>query len=264
MPVMTECLLLVSYLHGCLVDAVERTTCAPRWLRCYAVFMLGTAKHAPLLMSSMELPSAPSQAPRAASNGGAGAVTTGYRPSSAACPQKKHGPASDMPQATGHRRALARRCVCLFFQLVPAPPPCPPPTPTTPAPPWRAWRLGAGWCVLLVAGQRAGGRGAIQAGVNGASAIRGGGGKPSQAGGFGRSCPAFSFQPPPRATVPPPLQFGLQRWGVRLHLFLAGSRGVLNIFLAFELLLRGRLQGWSGYCIYMCAHQTGYRGQWRD
>jgi hypothetical protein len=62
----------------------------------------------------------------------------------------------------------------------------------------------------------------------------------------------------------PPLQFGLQRWGVRLHLFLAGSRGVLSFVLAFELLLRGRLQGWSGYCICMCAHQTGYRGQWRD
>jgi hypothetical protein len=28
----------------------------------------------------------------------------------------------------------------------------------------------------------------------------------------------------------PPLQFGLQRWGVRLHLFLAGSRGVLSVF----------------------------------
>jgi hypothetical protein len=61
----------------------------------------------------------------------------------------------------------------------------------------------------------------------------------------------------------PPLQFGLQRWGVWLHLFLAGSRGVL-IFLAFEGLLRGRLQGWSGYCISICEHQTGYRGQWRD
>jgi hypothetical protein len=34
--------------------------------------------------------------------------------------------------------------------------------------------------------------------------------------------------------------------------------------LAFELLLRGQLQGWSGYCICMCTHQTGYRGQWRD
>jgi hypothetical protein len=64
----------------------------------------------------------------------------------------------------------------------------------------------------------------------------------------------------------PPLQFGLQRWGVRLHLFLAGSRGVLRGFLAFELLLRGpgRLQGWSGYCISPCEHQAGYRGQWRD
>jgi hypothetical protein len=29
----------------------------------------------------------------------------------------------------------------------------------------------------------------------------------------------------PTCTVPP-LQFGLQRWGVRLHLFLAGSPGV--------------------------------------
>jgi hypothetical protein len=45
---------------------------------------------------------------------------------------------------------------------------------------------------------------------------------------------------------------------------LAGSRGVLSVFLAFELLLRGRLQGWSGYCICTCEHQTGYRGQWRD
>jgi hypothetical protein len=36
------------------------------------------------------------------------------------------------------------------------------------------------------------------------------------------------------------------------------------LFLAFELLLRGRLQGWSGYCICSCEHQTGYRGQWRD
>jgi hypothetical protein len=35
-------------------------------------------------------------------------------------------------------------------------------------------------------------------------------------------------------------------------------------FLAFELLLRGRLQGWSGYCICSCEHHTGYRGQWRD
>jgi hypothetical protein len=49
---------------------------------------------------------------------------------------------------------------------------------------------------------------------------------------------------PLKATLPrgvptvPPLQFGLQRWGVRLHLFLAGSRGVLSVFfLAFELLL---------------------------
>ena len=31
----------------------------------------------------------------------------------------------------------------------------------------------------------------------------------------------------------PPLQFGLQRWGVRLHLFLAGSRGVLRVFFGF-------------------------------
>ena len=31
----------------------------------------------------------------------------------------------------------------------------------------------------------------------------------------------------------PPLQFGLQRWGVRLHLFLAGSRGVLRFFFGF-------------------------------
>jgi hypothetical protein len=31
----------------------------------------------------------------------------------------------------------------------------------------------------------------------------------------------------------PPLQFGLQRWGVRLHLFLAGSRGVLSVFFGF-------------------------------
>jgi hypothetical protein len=31
----------------------------------------------------------------------------------------------------------------------------------------------------------------------------------------------------------PPLQFGLQRWGVRLHLFLAGSRGVLRGFFGF-------------------------------
>jgi hypothetical protein len=62
----------------------------------------------------------------------------------------------------------------------------------------------------------------------------------------------------------PPLQFGLQRWGVRLHLFSASSRGVLSFVLAFELLLRGRLQGWSGYCISPCEHQTDYRSQWRD
>jgi hypothetical protein len=76
-----------------------------------------------------------------------------------------------------------------------------------------------------------------------------------------RSFPTCYFSA--RSTVPP-LQFGLQRWGVRLHLFLAGSRGVLRGFLAFELLLRGRLPGWSGYCICSCEHQTGYRGQWRD
>jgi hypothetical protein len=35
-----------------------------------------------------------------------------------------------------------------------------------------------------------------------------------------------------RPTVPP-LQFGLQRWGVRLHLFLAGSRGVLRGFFGY-------------------------------
>jgi hypothetical protein len=43
--------------------------------------------------------------------------------------------------------------------------------------------------------------------------------------------------------------------------------GRLQFFLFFWLLScfwRGRLQGWSGYRISPCEHQTGYRGQWRD
>jgi hypothetical protein len=56
-----------------------------------------------------------------------------------------------------------------------------------------------------------------------------------------------------QSTVPP-LQFGLQRRGVRLHLFLAGSRGVLSFVLAFELLLRGRRSRGGPVIASACAH----------
>jgi hypothetical protein len=41
----------------------------------------------------------------------------------------------------------------------------------------------------------------------------------------------------------PPLQFGLQRWVVRLHLFLAGSRGVLGVFFGFWVAFEGPAPG---------------------
>ena len=46
------------------------------------------------------------------------------------------------------------------------------------------------------------------------------------------SLPFVLYHHQQQLTVPP-LQFGLQRWGVRLHLFLAGSRGVLSFCFGF-------------------------------